>query len=334
MGGVISAFESYETTPGLLYRETGKPASEPMPLIRAARMWLLYQTLPGRIFLSLPPTWWVIGWQHKSIAVHANSPASKKDIPGLIKGYKIAVEEAEKPVEEYGTLQEFFARRLKPGLRPIYAAGDNRIAVMPADSRCVVYQDVDTAKRFWIKGRNFNVPALLGLPPGVHTPWHNCAISINRLSPTDCHRLHAAVSGAVTHVATHGHEFMGSEWAATHSSVNVMTENERLIVQFNSEEFGPVAQIMIGASEVGSVKGLVKVGDVVTKGDEVAIFAYGGSLMASLFVGGSIVFNEDLRRHTAAGYETLVKYGSPLGRATGTWRVLAPAAEMEPEDSK
>ncbi len=30
MGAVISAFESYETTPGLLDRETGKPVTEPV----------------------------------------------------------------------------------------------------------------------------------------------------------------------------------------------------------------------------------------------------------------------------------------------------------------
>jgi phosphatidylserine decarboxylase len=30
-------------------------------------------------------------------------------------------EAAEKPVEEYSTLQEFFTRWLKPGLRPIAA---------------------------------------------------------------------------------------------------------------------------------------------------------------------------------------------------------------------
>ncbi|GLC43596.1 hypothetical protein PLESTM_001493800 [Pleodorina starrii] len=333
ISGIVKAFESYETTPGLLDRETGLPTTEPMPLIRAVRMWWLYQTLPGRIFLQLPPTWWFIGWQHKGIAKHANSPESKKDIPALIKvlydnhrGYKINEDEAEKPVDQYGTLQEFFARRLMQGLRPIYAPGDDSIAVQPADSRLVVYDNVDAARTFWIKGRNFNVAALLGLPPGTATPWEeNCAIAINRLSPTDCHRLHASVSGRVTLVETHGHEFMGSEWAATHSAVNVMTENERLVMHIHSEQFGPVAQVMIGASEVGSVQSLVTKGQAVAKGDEVAVFGYGGSLMATLFVGDSIAFDDDLRRHTHAGYETLVKYGSSLGRATGERRKRAPA---------
>ncbi|GLC75964.1 hypothetical protein PLESTF_001712100 [Pleodorina starrii] len=244
--------------------------------------------------------------------------------------YSIDVAAAEKPVEQYRSLQEFFARRLRPGLRPIYELGNDAIAVMPADSRCVVYGNVDAARRFWIKGRNFNVPALLGLAPNTRTPWDNCAIAINRLSPSDCHRLHASVSGRVVKTETHGHRFMGSEWAATHSGVNVMTQNERLVMEFESEEFGPVVQVMIGASEVGSVRPLVKPGQRVTKGDEVAVFTYGGSIMATLFVFGAIDFEADLCRHTSGGCETLVQYGSPLGRATGGWRrTLAPASSAE-----
>jgi phosphatidylserine decarboxylase len=37
--------------------------------------------------------------------------------------YKIDADAAEKPVESYSTLQEFFTRKLKPGLRPIAAPG-------------------------------------------------------------------------------------------------------------------------------------------------------------------------------------------------------------------
>lgn len=37
--------------------------------------------------------------------------------------YEIDADAAERPVEEYNMLQEFFTRRLKPGLRPITAEG-------------------------------------------------------------------------------------------------------------------------------------------------------------------------------------------------------------------
>jgi hypothetical protein len=37
--------------------------------------------------------------------------------------YEIDADAAEKPADQYSTLQEFFTRRLKPGLRPIAAEG-------------------------------------------------------------------------------------------------------------------------------------------------------------------------------------------------------------------
>jgi phosphatidylserine decarboxylase len=39
-------------------------------------------------------------------------------LPVLLQTYDINAEEAEKPVAEYKTLQDFFARRLRPELRP------------------------------------------------------------------------------------------------------------------------------------------------------------------------------------------------------------------------
>ncbi len=84
-------------------------------------------------------------------------------------------------------------------------------------------------------------------------------------------------------------------------------------------------QVMIGASEVGSCRPLVPEGHRVSKGDEVAVFAYGGSIMTTLFRRGAIAFDQDLLTNTARGSETRVNYGSSLGRATR----LAPAGGGE-----
>ena len=50
---------------------------------------------------------------------------------------------------------------------------------MPSDSRMVVYESVDKAHRFWIKGRHFSIANLLG--PGYDPDhWVHGAIAINR----------------------------------------------------------------------------------------------------------------------------------------------------------
>eukprot|EP00775_Hariotina_reticulata_P010215 gene10215-10375_t len=219
--------------------------------------------------------------------------------------YGIDTSCAEKPVDAYPTLQAFFTRRLKPGLRPIAAL------------------NVNDAHTFWVKGQGFNVHRLMGPGYDSQDHWKQAAISINRLSPADIHRLHAAVSGRVVRIRSRGNRFMASEFAAVHSREDVMVENERLVMEFDSPEFGTVVQVMIGASEVGTVKPLVAEGQTVKKGDEVAVFEYGGSIMATLFHHDAIDFDADLHQRSRRGAETLVKYASSLGQATGR-RTRAP----------
>eukprot|EP00878_Enallax_costatus_P023324 GHUV01024798.1.p4 GENE.GHUV01024798.1~~GHUV01024798.1.p4 ORF type:complete len:111 (+),score=49.23 GHUV01024798.1:1030-1362(+) len=100
-------------------------------------------------------------------------------------------------------------------------------------------------------------------------------------------------------------------------------------MEFDTEAFGTVVQVMIGASEVGSVKPLVKEGQRVRKGDEVAKFQYGGSIMATLFGSGAIAFDDDLMANSQNAAETLVTYASSLGRATGKPHAHAPAGAKE-----
>lgn len=58
---------------------------------------------------------------------------------------------------------------------------NDAVAVMPADSRVVVFDNVGDAHRFWIKGRAFSVRRLLGLRHDQCAPeWADCAIAINR----------------------------------------------------------------------------------------------------------------------------------------------------------
>ncbi|KAI8468738.1 MAG: phosphatidylserine decarboxylase-domain-containing protein [Monoraphidium minutum] len=318
MGAALSSFSSFEATHCLVERATGART----PLSKTLRTYFLYSTWLGCLLLQLPIMWWLLSWEHRRIASFANSPRSKGKIAGMIKAYRISVDDAARPVQEYRSLQEhrslqdFFTRELKPGARPIAEPSDPSGAVQPADSRVVAFPSAGEAKRLWIKGRGFSVPALLG--PGYSpADWQECSILVSRLSPADCHRLHAPVTGRVAKISRQGARFMSSLWVAVHSTLDVMVENERLVMEFDSEAFGPVVMVMIGASDVGTVQPLVKEGAAVAKGDEVGVFEFGGSIVATAFRRGAIEFDADLLAHTRRCCETRVKLGSSLGRAAG-----------------
>lgn len=63
------------------------------------------------------------------------------------------------------------------------------------------------------------------------------------------------------------------------------------------------------------------------QGDEVAVFAYGGSIMVTLFGARAIKFDDDLEQYSRQGCETLVTFASSLGRATGHPHAHAPAGQ-------
>ena len=58
-----------------------------------------------------------------------------------------------------------YDRKLKPDARPTQDADDPTGICSAADSRLTVYPTIDLAKKFWIKGKLFSVPALLNVSP-------------------------------------------------------------------------------------------------------------------------------------------------------------------------
>ena len=94
-------------------------------------------------------------------------------------------------LSSYLTFNDFFARRLKAGVRPLSGAGDNSVLVSPADCRLLVYPSVEDTTSLWLKGQDFTVAQLLG--PGFQNllqHFHSPAVAIARLAPQDYHRWH------------------------------------------------------------------------------------------------------------------------------------------------
>ncbi len=76
-----------------------------------------------------------------------------------------------------------------------------------------------------------------------------------------------------------------------------------------------MALVSIGAVCVGSVTLLHAPGDVVTKGEAMGYYSFGGSTNVLLFQAGAMVFDGDLLDRTRSGVETLVQQGMQIGVA-------------------
>jgi len=88
-----------------------------------------------------------------------------------------------------------------------------------------------------------------------------------------------------------------------------------MITENDTEAFGTVLYVEIGATAVGTIKQTYGRHKPVKKGGEKGYFEFGGSCIVLLFEKGKIQFDEDLLRNTERGIETRANFGDSLGKS-------------------
>lgn len=223
----------------------------------------------------------------------------------------------------YKTFNEFFSRRLKPGARPIEGGMDNNdIIVSVADSRLVVFENVTTAKTLWIKGNGFTVEKLLGRQHAKnHTgsTENDHSIAIFRLAPQDYHRIHCPLNGKIAKITQIHGSYYTVNPMAVRSALDVFGENVRTVVTMETEEYGSVEIVLVGAMMVGSILITAELNSHVKKGQELGYFKFGGSTVVLIFQKQKdktfIQWDGDLVSNSNKRLETLVKVGMSVGHA-------------------
>jgi phosphatidylserine decarboxylase len=182
------------------------------------------------------------------------TPKSHSQIKAFVDFYHIDMGTFEpSDPESYPTFEDFFVRKFAPNARPIFAQGDPTKAIAVADSRAVVYQTVEKTRALWIKGSRFTIQNLI--KDDKHSvQWRNGSVASFRLSPQDYHRYHSPVKGKVKWYKHIAGDYLQVDPVALHSSVNILTENARGCVCIESEDFGDVLFVAIGATDVGTVE--------------------------------------------------------------------------------
>jgi phosphatidylserine decarboxylase len=230
----------------------------------------------------------------------------------FISKYEIDVDEFAKSPFDYKTFNEFFYRALKPEARPI-AAGD-RVAVFPADGRHLAFQDIQAAAGFYVKGAKFSFAELLGNEQEAEK-FAGGAMLISRLCPVDYHRFHFPVGGVP------GESRLIKGWLYSVSPVALrrrlryLIENKRIVTLIETQEFGTVAMVEVGATNVGSIQQSFVPGRAVKKGDEKGLFAFGGSCVITVFQSGRIRFDADILEQSTMQIETFARMGDRMGEA-------------------
>ncbi len=247
--------------------------------------------------------------------------STRRILPFIIE-YGLDVDEFAKSPFVFKSFNEFFYRGLKEGARPIAAAADERVAVLPADGRHLAFQNVDGAAGFYAKGQRFDLASFLG---EAHLPEEKRVLSrefaggsllISRLCPVDYHRFHFPVSGTPADARLINGWLYSVSPIALRRNLAYLWENKRMVTLVDSPAFGRVAVCEIGATMVGTIFQSYVPGRTVAKGAEKGLFRFGGSCVVTIFQPGRITFDRDLVEQSANQLEVYARMGERLGVAT------------------
>jgi phosphatidylserine decarboxylase len=252
----------------------------------------------------------------------ASRKISRIAIPWFARRYKINLEEASEPISSFKTLNEFFTRKLKDGVRPIAEASNPLAVVSPVDGKIAQYGKIENGRMIQAKGKDYTVQDLLGSEEDAQ-PFVNGQFMTIYLAPTDYHRMHHYLDGQIT-----GFRYIpGRLFPVNPFSVANIDQlfpiNERLTTYYNSQSH-KAAIVKVGATIVGKIKVTYSdaesnvfrtvraesfsAGPEVKKGEELGLFAMGSTVV--------LLFPENSFDFSTIPSDMRVKVGELLGH----WR--------------
>lgn len=266
--------------------------------------WFYYKNKYGLNFVRKDPG---RAWTKKFVdarAVYMNSPESTDSIGVWMKDPGTHMEEFIIPPNGFQSFNEFFIRRIRPGVRPIDGATDSTVVVSPADALLnMIDSDLTADEKLPIKGRlKLNVEQLLNGSKYADRFIGGTALSCILL-PNIYHHYHAPVTGMVIESLENVPgiyfgiedfpEFFHHGDVGYDADFSVFEQFHRGYYIIDTKGHGLVGMIPVGLNTISSVvfpEKYKKVTDddpvPVYKGDHLGYFAYGGSLVILLFEPG------------------------------------------------
>ncbi|SHG11359.1 phosphatidylserine decarboxylase [Vibrio gazogenes DSM 21264] len=170
----------------------------------------------------------------------------------FIKHYQVNMHEAlHTDPTHFKTFNDFFVRVLKPDARPI-AEGDD-VLVYPADACISQFGPIMDGQLIQAKGHTYSTLELLGGDPELAEQFAGGGFATLYLSPRDYHRVHMPCDGVLRQMIYIPGDLFSVNPLTAENVPNLFARNERVVCIFDTP-FGPLAQVLVGATIVGSIE--------------------------------------------------------------------------------
>jgi phosphatidylserine decarboxylase len=250
-----------------------------------------------------------IAWMKKLIGAWSeflDTPASASGIPSFAARPNYNIGDYFVGPSGWLTFNQFFAREVKPGKRPIGEPHDDKVIVSPVDATFAGVWGIDANSKVAVKGISWPVAKLLDGSP-YQNAFKDGTFAHMFLHPDDYHRYHVPVAGEIKEVRNiHGRVYMdvarrpdGTLYGIDGETYQI--DQERGLIVIDSPEVGLVAVLPVGMCFVSSVNLTPEVGARLQKGDEFGFFMFGGSDIVMLFQNKKVVIDAEVGRKYLQG---------------------------------
>jgi phosphatidylserine decarboxylase len=296
----LTQFSYYDRRTGELKRDPIYAYGLVDWLYNSSPGWWLTEVVPSRRWVSRSYGWW------------NKQRWSRRKIKSFASRLKVNLEELSSPIDAFRSFNDFITREIDLSRRPIDP--DPKVCVAPADGRVLAYPVIEANRSFVIKRATLNLRTLLR-DAGLADKYSGGSLLVSRLYLGDYHHFHFPDNGIPREaLAIPGRYFAVSPYSER-KLLPLYADNHRMVTLLESDHFGRVAMIEIGAFTIGSIQQRYQPGARVKKGDHKGFFELGGSIVILLFEKSAIQFDDDLCKNSSSGIETYVRLGESIGRA-------------------
>ncbi|KAL6713241.1 hypothetical protein ACLMJK_009362 [Lecanora helva] len=282
---------------------------------------------------------WLTDWMHRyadEIGKWLDDPESIGAIDTFWKSPPYNMHEYVEPRGGWRDFNDWFARSVKPGYRPIAAISDPHVITSPADSTYGGQWEIRSDSGVTIKGIHWQIRELLKDCP-YQNDFNGGMFIHSFLGPNDYHRQHCPIGGKVlwaknikgdVYLEVNAVPIPDTDGAKTLEPYRTMdgaqkqfdapdtpgyqfAQNRGLVVL--DTPVGLVAILPMGMAQVSSVVLTADEGVYLTKGEEISYFQFGGSDIVVVFQRQS---NVAMTALTGTHYKmgTVIGYSYPAGK--------------------
>nr|NQU93737.1 phosphatidylserine decarboxylase [Bacteroidota bacterium] len=249
-------------------------------------------------------------WTHK----FADEWGLFMDTPGSVEGLETFYNDPSFHMDDYYqgpsgwlTFNQFFARHVKPGKRPVAGLCDDKVIVSPADSEFAGVWEINDEAEIVVKGMKYSVFQLLDGSP-YQDRFRGGTFIHAFLNVNDYHRYHVPVGGVVKEVRDITGRVVLEVIKKEDGSLGVIdgtgyqfTQQRGLIVL--ESPIGLVATLPIGMAQVSSCNLHAEEGATLAKGEEFGYFQFGGSDIIVMFEPGKVKITAEPGTHYNQGVQ-------------------------------